>query len=166
LPAERRWDVTFSTYFTSLPPGVSCAWRCVLSGSPEAAQARKFGKALHIDLCQPVPPATGGPLVLAARTGCAAEPATSPRQFATADADWTDDELASELELSPIKEEGPTIFDPRPVTQFAESVPVGGGYGVARPPGMPPPPPLASSPLKNWNFRVRGDCWRDEGAPA
>ncbi len=69
LPAERRWDVTFSTYFTSLPPGVSCAWRCVLSGSPEAEQARKFGKALHIDLCQPVPPAVGGSLVQAALNG-------------------------------------------------------------------------------------------------
>lgn len=144
LPAERRWEVTFSTYFTSLPPGVSCNWRCVLSGSPEAEQARKFGKALHIDLCHPVPPATGGSLVLAARTGRAAESATHPPHFATADADWTDDELASELELSPIDDEVPENSGAGSGVQFSESAPVpaaGTGYGVARPAGMPPPPP-------------------------
>ncbi len=37
LPPERRWAVTFSTYFTKLPPGVECQWRCALEGSPEAA---------------------------------------------------------------------------------------------------------------------------------
>jgi hypothetical protein len=40
LPAGKRWDVTFSTYFTGLPPDVSCHWRGVLRDSPEALHAR------------------------------------------------------------------------------------------------------------------------------
>ena len=47
LPAESRWDVDFSTYFTKLPQGLNCAWRGVLAGSPEAKRAteraRRFG---------------------------------------------------------------------------------------------------------------------------
>ena len=42
LPAARRWDVEFSTYLTNLPPGISCTWRGVLEGSPQAKGARRF----------------------------------------------------------------------------------------------------------------------------
>ena len=42
VPAERRWEVTFSTYYTGLPQGVRCAWRCVLHDSPEAAEADRL----------------------------------------------------------------------------------------------------------------------------
>ncbi len=69
LPHERRWEASFSTYFTSLPPGVNCNWRCVLAGSSEANQSRRFVRALRIDLTQPVGKAEGGNLVEMARTG-------------------------------------------------------------------------------------------------
>ena len=138
LPSERRWDVTFSTYFTSLPPGVSCNWRCVLSGSPEAEQARKFGKALHIDLCQPVPPAIGSSLVLAARTGRTADKATRGSHIETANVEWTDDELASGL--VPIANGGSENSDAGTGVQFADYAPAA-GYGATRLSGMPPPPP-------------------------
>ncbi len=42
LPPPRRWDVEFSTYYTSLPQGVTCQWRGVLEGSPEAASALRL----------------------------------------------------------------------------------------------------------------------------
>src|SRR5262249_37341080 len=64
---ERRWDVTFSTYFTKLPPGVDCRWRFVLEGSPEAA-ARTPG-LVTIDLCRPLGHAAETGLVAAARSG-------------------------------------------------------------------------------------------------
>lgn len=68
LPPERRWEVTFSTYFTGLPQGVACAWRCLLKDSPEAHQSLRFAKALRIDLTnQTLGPATGGNLVQVAR---------------------------------------------------------------------------------------------------
>lgn len=69
LPREHRWDASFSTYFTSLPPGVNCNWRCVLAGSAEANQSRRFVRALRIDLTQPIGNAAGGNLVELARTG-------------------------------------------------------------------------------------------------
>jgi hypothetical protein len=70
LPAERRWQVAFSTYFTKLPPGVGCQWRCVADGTPEAAAARQPRQTgLVIDLCRPVGQAAGGNYVEMARTG-------------------------------------------------------------------------------------------------
>jgi hypothetical protein len=65
LPAELRWNVTFSTYHTKLPPGVECNWRCVLQGSPES----KGTTGLVIDLCHPLAAAQGGALVVASRSG-------------------------------------------------------------------------------------------------
>jgi hypothetical protein len=40
LPSALRWQVTFSTYFTELPAGMKCAWRCVIRGTPSADAAR------------------------------------------------------------------------------------------------------------------------------
>ncbi len=53
IPADRRWEVTFSTYFTGLPQSVNCNWRCMLSGSPEAHQSLRFVRALRLDLTNP-----------------------------------------------------------------------------------------------------------------
>ncbi|WP_417849179.1 hypothetical protein [Thalassoglobus sp.] len=69
LPTEKRWDVTFSTYFTKLPKGAVCQCRCVLAGSPEANESRRHVNALRIDLSQEPGVATGGVYVTAARTG-------------------------------------------------------------------------------------------------
>jgi hypothetical protein len=35
-----RWQVTFNTYFTELPAGLNCAWRCVVADTPAASAAR------------------------------------------------------------------------------------------------------------------------------
>lgn len=69
LPASKRWDVSFSTYFTKVPNGVTCNWRCVLADSPEAKESRRYVQSLRIDLTEPLGPATGGELVEIARTG-------------------------------------------------------------------------------------------------
>jgi hypothetical protein len=69
LPASRRWDVELSTYFTTLPQGVTCNWRGVLDGSAEAKNARRLPSALIVDLCRPVGRARGDDLVHLARTG-------------------------------------------------------------------------------------------------
>jgi len=72
LPARQRWQATFNTYFTSLPGGVTCQWRCCLANTPAAAAAtRVSANGLVIDLSNPSglgsPPA--GPWVDAARSG-------------------------------------------------------------------------------------------------
>ena len=69
LPVSRRWEVEFSTYFTTLPQGITCLWRGVLDGSAEAKNARRLPNALIVDLCRPVGRARGAALVHLARTG-------------------------------------------------------------------------------------------------
>ncbi len=48
LPENLRWKVAFSTYFTSLPVGMQCDWRCVLENDPGFARQR--AKSIWIDL--------------------------------------------------------------------------------------------------------------------
>ena len=73
LPPEKYWDVTFSTYFTALPVGMNCAWRCCLRDSDALVTARRIPNALVIDLVErkiisgSLP--TNDSLALAARTG-------------------------------------------------------------------------------------------------
>lgn len=72
LPPPLRWQATFNTYFTSLPGGVTCQWRCCLAGTPAAANAiRLASSGLIIDLTRP--DAMGdvpvSPWVTAARNG-------------------------------------------------------------------------------------------------
>jgi hypothetical protein len=70
LPADLRWRVSFSTYFTNLPAGIGCQWRCVVEGTPEAAAMRRgLRDTLVIDLCQSLQRAVGWACVDAARTG-------------------------------------------------------------------------------------------------
>lgn len=70
LPPDKRWNVTFSTYFTGLIPGTTCNWRGILSGTKEANESKRFIDALKIDLSEPPKvPDDAGPLVEAARTG-------------------------------------------------------------------------------------------------
>jgi len=80
LPFSRRWDVDFSTYFSPLPQGITCAWRGVLDGSDEAKNARRLPNAVFFDLCHLLGRAEGGALVHLARTGerIAQGPGTTP----------------------------------------------------------------------------------------
>ncbi len=101
LPPSRRWDVEFSTYLTTLPPGTHCAWRGVLDGSAEAKNARRLPGALFIDLSRPAGRARGGALVHLARTGeRPVEVASSPT--AAAAADRPGDGTAGTYDLSPM----------------------------------------------------------------
>ncbi len=78
LPAATRWNVTFNTYFTSMPTSATCLWRCCLAGTPAAQVGVRYGASgLVLDLTDPsrlgAPPA--GTYVTAARTGEAVESA-------------------------------------------------------------------------------------------
>lgn len=73
LPPKKYWDVTFSTYFTALPVGMNCAWRCCLRDSDALVTARRIPNALVIDLIERKIISGSLPandsLALAARTG-------------------------------------------------------------------------------------------------
>ncbi len=71
LPPDMRWTVTFNTFFSSLPHGTTCRWRCCLPDSPALREMRATPGALCIDLTKPLGCAPDGPLVESARTGAA-----------------------------------------------------------------------------------------------
>ncbi|MEY3176405.1 MAG: hypothetical protein RLZZ436_4319, partial [Planctomycetota bacterium] len=83
LPPSRRWEITFSTYFTRLPAGVDCRLRFVLDDTPEATSLRHDARARLLDLTQPLPPAQGGQLVTTARTGSISASLTAANQQST-----------------------------------------------------------------------------------
>ncbi|MCY2986842.1 MAG: hypothetical protein NTY19_03125, partial [Planctomycetota bacterium] len=78
LPFEKRWDVTFSTYY-SKTGGMDCHWRFVLDDSTDAVALRRDPRARCLDLCKPLGPASGGELVTMARTGVGAQRAETKR---------------------------------------------------------------------------------------
>ncbi|MEO2030473.1 MAG: hypothetical protein ABGZ35_00155, partial [Planctomycetaceae bacterium] len=79
VPSNKRWQVTFSTYFTKLPAGVDCLWRFVLDGTQEAKMLRRNSHARVIDLCDPsLGLAPESELVKFARTGKATQPVQPP----------------------------------------------------------------------------------------
>jgi len=68
LPADERWQATFSTYFSNLPPNSTCGWRCVLSESAAARGARRPG-VLAIDLTKELSRSPENEYAMAARSG-------------------------------------------------------------------------------------------------
>lgn len=70
LPPEKRWDVTFSTYLTDQPGGVTYAWRCLLPDSPLWGEMKRNRKLFVLDLTSPqAGPPMAGRLADCARTG-------------------------------------------------------------------------------------------------
>lgn len=50
LPVNRRWELTFTTYFMALPVGMKCSWRGCLANSDALVVARRTPNALVLDL--------------------------------------------------------------------------------------------------------------------
>jgi hypothetical protein len=73
LPPENRWQVTYNTYFTSLPAGIRCLWRCCVPDAEVLRDARRNQQNKIIDLTESLPPPGDSPLVELARHGMPAE---------------------------------------------------------------------------------------------
>ena len=76
LPESRRWQATFSTYCTNLPPDVECRVRCVIAGSDEARMSIARGTVL--DLTKPMGVAPVNDATGAARIGRTVDPIRKP----------------------------------------------------------------------------------------
>jgi hypothetical protein len=143
LPPEIRWNVSFCTYFSKLPPGIDCQWRCVLEGSPEAVAAQRLAGALVIELGKPLGAAPSSGLVQAARSGVAPTgPAPAARQPAIAGAYRPNDAELSRLLGSggPVASASPAAGS-SPAAMVAPPVAASAGdavYDLG-------PPPLAQS---------------------
>ena len=130
LPVERRWDVTFSTYFTGLATGTTCTWRAIVQDSKDAHESLRFVNALRLDLTsRSLGRATGGPLVDAARSGARphntparATSRTGPSDVVFAEAERVHVEFSSE-DRTPASFRR-TVASPQPLKQpQAQSAP-------------------------------------------
>jgi hypothetical protein len=87
LPAPMRWYVTFNTYFTELPAGLVCAWRCVVADTSAAMDARRYATSgVVIDLTTRPGPAPENGATQSAREGTPLvlpAPADPPPQSST-----------------------------------------------------------------------------------
>ncbi len=82
LPADLRWKITFSTFYTKCPPDIKCLWRAVMAGTPEETALRGIHDMKFIDIASlgQVPDATNDRMrayLQLARTGI------PPRDFDT-----------------------------------------------------------------------------------
>ena len=69
LPASRRWQATFNTYYNTSAPESVCLWRGVLADSPAAKEAARARGASVIDLTSRLDPAPASDFATAARSG-------------------------------------------------------------------------------------------------
>lgn len=67
-PAD-RWEASWCTYFSQIPPNTTCAWRCVVAGTSAARDVTRTPGSKIIDLSTTLPRAPDNPFTLAARRG-------------------------------------------------------------------------------------------------
>lgn len=136
VPPNRRWAVTFSTYYTNAIAGAECQLRFVLDGTQDATKLRNDARANIVDLTTDLPPATGGELVSLARKGLVTygtpnpaskqQPVQSAKTSGVADESfdvWDETEfdindpvstsgsgVSSELNAAPPRSQAPNLF--------------------------------------------------------
>ncbi len=79
LPEAMRWQVTFTTNYTKLPPNVECRWRAVLDGTDEAIQIRRLRHVPVLDLSRPMGASPDSAASQAARQSTVIVPGRSAR---------------------------------------------------------------------------------------
>lgn len=112
LPAKRRWDATFSTFYLPLPGDVDCRWRAVYEDTPEVQAARRQRGAWCLDLTGPLPALEETPAVVAARQGKPIVPEPLPSVELRRSASLASLAVDS-LEARP---DGPPMLAPPPLT--------------------------------------------------
>src|SRR5262249_5540999 len=120
LPADKRWNATFATFYSRIYSSFDVKWRFLLHETTDARQARRDAHALVIDLCKaPLPLASGGDLVQAARDGrlpkpksvalpepaSAAAPIAPTARTGVAKRKRSNEEIDTVLELAPLEEQ-------------------------------------------------------------
>jgi hypothetical protein len=142
LPPSKRWQATFGTYITNLPPDVECKVRCVIAGSEEARMASARGEV--IDLSRPnglgvLPPTEG---VRAAREGFVIGNALKEASNAkTSGLPGTDIQEAIEIASAFDFDDRKSGFDFDPNNPFGERHPPRLGSLSSTLPGIPPSHP-------------------------
>jgi len=104
IPASLRWEISFSTYFTTLPPGTSCRLRFLMDQTPEADALRRDLRQDTVDLTDTKRALPESSFTEAARVGAPFRMATlgQDRQQTTV-MPVARVNLGDELELQPLR---------------------------------------------------------------
>jgi hypothetical protein len=161
LPPEQRWHVTFSTYYTGLPQGISCLWRGVPHDSVEAKSARQVPTALILSLGTRLGHARGGSLVALAR-GERLPPPTVPAPAWPTEAADGDREEVLQMEKAGRSARPQPAYEP----DYQDLQPAAAATAPAlrvagEPPAhaAPPPPPPNSSGRRSRTGKAWSGPW-------
>ena len=163
LPPYKRWDVTFSTYYTKLPPGIRCQWKAVLQGSPEVSALRALGKSLVIDLTNPSQLSLEDAAAAMPYAAQLVELARSDRAQATPDPDADSPFALSDDSEASQEDESALPAPPLPTIKYVDDPSL-----VAPPPAAPPPitpPPVILPPSARRTKARKEDASPDEKSP-
>ena len=109
LPPRRRWNVTFSTCFWSLPTGSDCVWRCCLPDSEALLVAGRTPEALVLDLTEGLGACPGGEFVVCARERRQPDWPDEPSARSTRDAQRLPPRHAAKSRLERAKDAAPRV---------------------------------------------------------
>jgi GTPase-associated protein 1, N-terminal domain type 2/GTPase-associated protein 1, middle domain len=110
FPPSARWQYPFTTFAANLPPNVGCQLRCLMTGSPEIAIARRSPRNLVLDLTTALGVASGA-LVENARTGVVIDHFGNRPSSQKPNALDQDDFASDESDQSPSRRPEPVFSD-------------------------------------------------------
>ena len=130
LPIAQRWDATFSTYASQLPPDLDCRIRCVVSGTKDANLAAARGTVIRL---APSELTMAGPLIEAARGEHHAVAEPDPTALSDAGGQTSGDPFFDEQLTDNESSDDFGLRDPlsKLPSQFSSGVPI--DHGVAEP---------------------------------
>jgi hypothetical protein len=122
LPEGARWRVTFSTYFDTLPAGLTCGWRCVVAGTPAArSAAANATSGVVIDLTTKLGQAPANKYVQMARTGEPGAPPQGPTRGGLVTVTAPFEALEREYQVADTEPAAPTETLPQESEAFSDS---------------------------------------------
>jgi hypothetical protein len=158
LPHAARWNVTFNTYFTSMPTSATCAWRCCLANTPAAQIGLRYaasGIVLDLTDRNRLGKVPDGPYVTLARTGLPPagllRPAAAPARPAVKTAAPARTQTAEKLDtLAEISEDSGVydLADENNAPEIPDDIPVAG-------PSLPAPAPARPPVIKGAPLNLR-----------
>ncbi|HET6249862.1 MAG TPA: hypothetical protein VFE47_19385 [Tepidisphaeraceae bacterium] len=157
MPISARWQVTFSTYFSDLPAGMSCSLRCCVSGTKAAAEASRHATSgLILDLTQDLGPPPETAYTAAARTGTLIGPQANPGGWPSNEAGTFDITPAQEHEefVPPTDRNWDVAKPPSGESQLANGLPVPPSAPPARIQKLPETPARRGTSAFFWAFAI------------
>ncbi|MDP1561221.1 MAG: hypothetical protein Q8M16_07475 [Pirellulaceae bacterium] len=161
IPATFRWEISFSTYFTTLPPGTSCRLRFLMDQTSEAEALRRDLRQETFDLIDRKRLLTESTFTEAARAGVPFRLETPGHaRHQSSVMIGTRAKSVDELELGPLRvSDGDLVEIPSSFSRRSE-VPVAVELPSGRNRSGPPELPNTSNAVRDFSKSKKDSKWR------